>query len=314
MSLGSAYPSDVIHKAVKYARKKGVTIVCAAGNGFGEPVGYPAAYPECIAVSSVGPTGNIAFYSSYGKQVALAAPGGDMTNGAQDGIWQNTNYPESQGGNGDDYYPFQGTSMASPHVAAVAALIESQGVHDPARVREVLTQTATPNGDANKYGAGILSASAATSRAAAMNNLKLRHLLLWGLGFVILTVGGGPRRSLKLRAAMAAALGLGFFAPDWWTGFVGADSAWNLVGFSALAPMLVFALLRKGAGVKIAGTFALGVGVCLWANWNNATLPFTSATFGPTAALPWTFANMGAALAIGAASAWRAFRAANAPR
>ena len=312
MSLGSRYPSDVIHNACKYAAKKGVVIVCAAGNGFGEPVGYPAAFKECIAVSSVGPTGQIAKYSSYGKQVALAAPGGDKMDSGNpaDGILQNTNQPESQGGNGDSYYSYQGTSMASPHVAAVAALIMSQGVTDPARVRELLTKTATPNGDANKYGAGILSASHATARAAQINGLKLRHFLAFGLGFLLLAVGG-RRRSLGLRLAMGAALAVGMFGPDWFAARVGADSAWNLLAFSALAPIALYAALRRGPGVKIAGALALGTAVCLYANWHNDTLPFTSATFGETAPLPWTMANLGAALALGCAAAWRAFRATN---
>ena len=310
MSLGSRYPSDVIHNACKYAAKKGVVIVCAAGNGFGEPVGYPAAFKECIAVSSVGPTGQIAKYSSYGKQVALAAPGGDKIDSGNpaDGILQNTNQPESQGGNGDDYYSYQGTSMASPHVAAVAALIMSQGVTDPARVRELLTKTATPSGDPNKYGAGILSASHATARAAQINGVKLRHFLVFGLGFLLLAVGG-RRRSLGLRLAMGAALAVGMFGPDWFAARVGADSAWNLLAFSALAPIALYAALRRGPGVKIAGALALGTAVCLYANWHNDTLPFTAATFGETAPLPWTMANLGAALALGCAAAWRAFRA-----
>jgi hypothetical protein len=148
MSLGGPTYSKVMHDACKYALKKGVTIVCAAGNGFGEGVGFPAAYPECIAVSSVGPTKQLAKYSSYGKQVALAAPGGDMIDSRdpKDGILQNTIYPESAGGRGDDYYAFQGTSMASPHVAAVAALIVAGGEKDPARVRDVLVKTAEPGG------------------------------------------------------------------------------------------------------------------------------------------------------------------------
>jgi serine protease len=315
MSLGSRYPSDVIHNACKYARKKGVVIVCAAGNGFGEGVGYPAAFPECIAVSSVGPTGQIAKYSSYGKQVALAAPGGDMIDSGDpaDGILQNTNYPESQGGKGDGYYAFQGTSMASPHVAAVAALIEAQGVKDPARVKEILLKSATPNGDSNKYGAGVLSASKATAKAAQTSAVKLRHLLVVGLGCLMFTVGGGRRRSWGLRAAMGGALALGMFGPDWWSSVVGADSAWNLLGFSALLPMAAYVLLRRGPGVKVAGILALGMAVNLYANWHNDTLPFTTATFGD-AALPWTFANLGAAVALGWAASWRAFRATNLPR
>ena len=71
MSLGSPFPDAVIRKACVYASKKNVIIVAAAGNSGKQGVGYPAAYPECIAVSAVGPSGKIAGYSSWGKQVAL---------------------------------------------------------------------------------------------------------------------------------------------------------------------------------------------------------------------------------------------------
>lgn len=305
MSLGSAFPSDVIHKACKYAAKKGVVIVCAAGNGFGAPVGYPAAFPECIAVSSVGPTGNIAKYSSYGKEVALAAPGGDMIDSGDpaDGILQNTNYPESAGGRGDDYYAFQGTSMASPHVAAVAALIMSQGVTDPARVKDILVKSAVPKGDKNKYGAGILSAANATAKAEGLTKgVKLRHLVAFGLLVPFFLMGRRTRFGLRL--AMYGALLMGFYGADWFASVVGADSAWNLLSFSALAPLAAYALLRNGLGIKVAGVLGVGTAVGLWANWHNGTIPFTTATFGE-AALPWTALNLVMALAIGMLAARR---------
>jgi serine protease len=167
MSLGSAYPDQLMGSACEYARKKGVTIVCAAGNSGREGVGYPAAYKDCIAVSSVGPKGDLSFYSSWGKQVAIAAPGGDkQVGGDAGGILQNTIMPDDHGVPVDDYYTFQGTSMASPHVAAVAALIVSQGVKNPDDVRAVLLKSAHKKGPANKYGAGILDAGAAAKLAA----------------------------------------------------------------------------------------------------------------------------------------------------
>ena len=308
MSLGSAFPSDVIHKAVKYARKKGVVIVCAAGNSFGGKVGYPAAYPECIAVSAVGPNGNIAKYSSYGKEVAISAPGGDMVDSGNpaDGILQNTNFPESQGGKGDDYYAFQGTSMASPHVAGVAALLVSQGINDPAQIREILEQTAQPKSDKTKYGAGILSAVQATAKAEALGSVKLRHLLLVGLGFLLFSVG--PRRNWRLRMAMFGALTAGFFGPDLASRIFGWDTAWNLLTFSALPALALYAILPKGPGVKVAGMMGLGLAVNLWANWHNGTIPFSAAAFGD-AALPWTMTNMVAALGVGAIAALKAYRA-----
>ena len=172
MSLGSPFPDAVIRSACTYASKKGVVIVAAAGNSGKQGVGYPAAYSECIAVSSVGPSGKLAGYSSWGKQVALAAPGGDI-GGYSDrdesaGILQNTNLPVEYGGQGDGYYAFQGTSMASPHVAAAAALVMAQGIKDPAKVRKALTESAAKvtGGDIKKYGAGILNVDNATALAA----------------------------------------------------------------------------------------------------------------------------------------------------
>ena len=172
MSLGSPFPDAVIRSACTYASKKGVVIVAAAGNSGKQGVGYPAAYSECIAVSSVGPSGKLAGYSSWGKQVALAAPGGDI-GGYSDrdesaGILQNTNLPVEYGGQGDGYYSFQGTSMASPHVAAAAALVMAQGIKDPVKVRKALIESAAKvtGGDVKKYGAGILNVDNATALAA----------------------------------------------------------------------------------------------------------------------------------------------------
>jgi len=111
---------------------------------------------------------------------------------------------------------------------------------------------------------------------------------------------------------MFGALAVGFFGPDWFASLVGADSAWNLVGFSALLPILLYAALRRGPAVKIAGMLGLGFGVCLWANWHNDTLPFTTATFGD-APMAWVATNVIAALGVGMAAARRAFRATNLP-
>ncbi|MBC8140357.1 MAG: peptidase S8 [Armatimonadetes bacterium] len=308
MSLGSSQPSSVIQKACQYALKKGVTIVCAAGNSSREGVGYPAAFPECVAISSVGPTGELARYSSWGEQVALAAPGGDMMQSgeAKDGILQNT-ILRGERGKGDDYYAFQGTSMASPHAAAVAALVASQGVTDPARVRDILTKSATPAGEPKKFGAGILSAANAVSMTSAVEGFKLRHLLL--LGGAVLILGIGPRRSFWTRAGMLGALGAGFFGADAAQTAFGANSAWNLLTFSAALPAVAYFAGRKSlGGAKVAGTFALGTAVCLWAGWHNDLHPFTDLAFGTGAAHPWTFANMGAAFVIANLAGWKAVK------
>jgi len=161
MSLGGPGRSDILGKAVTYAHNAGVVIVCAAGNDSTTDVGYPAGYPESISVGSVGPENNRAYYSNYGRGVELAAPGGDMRYD-DGGIVQNTIYTQDPSQNG--YFWFQGTSMASPHAAAVAALVIAAGVTDPDDVREVLLATAADNGDAG-LGAGTVDAAAAVTMA-----------------------------------------------------------------------------------------------------------------------------------------------------
>ena len=95
MSLGGAFPSTVHKKAVKYAHDKGVTVICAAGNESRGKVGYPAAYPGAVAVSATQFDESVTFYSNYGKDIDIAAPGGNTGvdqngDGMPDGVLQNT--------------------------------------------------------------------------------------------------------------------------------------------------------------------------------------------------------------------------------
>src|SRR6185369_13846778 len=169
MSLGGAFPSAVLKKAVAYAHGKGVTVVCAAGNDGRGRVGYPAAYPGAIAVSATQFDEATTFYSNWGKDIDIAAPGGNTRvdqngDGMPDGVLQNTiaiGDPTK-----DDYFGYMGTSMASPHVAGVAALVVGEGVTDPDRVEQILKDSArkptNQTYNSERYGAGIVDAPAST--------------------------------------------------------------------------------------------------------------------------------------------------------
>jgi serine protease len=167
MSLGGRSASTTLESALAYAYGQGVTIVCASGND-GSPtrVHYPAAYNAyCIAVGATRYDEAVAYYSNCGSALDLTAPGGDLTvdqngDGYGDGVLQETYYSGGWG-----YWFFQGTSMATPHVAGVAALVIAKGIAtSPDEVRNVLQSTAKDRGASgwdSRYGWGIVDAYAA---------------------------------------------------------------------------------------------------------------------------------------------------------
>ena len=171
MSLGGLDDSRTLRAAVEEAYRQGVTFVCAAGNDFedGSPIAYPAAYDEfCIAVGAVRYDMSRAPYSNVGAYVDVVAPGGDLRvdqndDGYVDGILQQTFVGEP-----DDfaYWFFQGTSMATPHVAGLAALLASRGITDPDEIRLAIEATAVDMGVSGwdqEYGWGGIDAAAAVA-------------------------------------------------------------------------------------------------------------------------------------------------------
>jgi subtilisin family serine protease len=146
MSLGSPMPSDTMQKALRYAKARGVIVVAAAGNSGGS-VGYPGAYPETIAVAASDWEDNIASFSSRGDEVKFIAPGVSILSSAM----------------GGDFASMSGTSMASPHVAGLAALVVSQGyrgLDGPDGVLAQMKKAAVklPNLTAQEQGYGMIDA------------------------------------------------------------------------------------------------------------------------------------------------------------
>lgn len=129
LSLGAPASSPAEQALFTDAREAGVILVAAAGNnGDSTPI-FPASYDGVVSVSAVGPDASRAFYSNFGPGIDVAAPGGDMRadrdgDGFPDGVLSTGG--DDSGTNLQFVFPFQqGTSMAAPHVAGVAALMEA---------------------------------------------------------------------------------------------------------------------------------------------------------------------------------------------
>jgi serine protease len=173
MSLGGGGENKLMQEAIDYAYDKGVVIIAAAGNENRNSSSYPARYPKVISVSATDSAGNKAPYSNYGAGVDISAPGGSETGK----IIQET----IKGTNGQpEFIGLQGTSMASPHVAGVAALIKASGIESPQQVTEILQQSVrkVKEDPLNHYGAGQLDAAEAV-KLAFKGKITFRDFFRW---------------------------------------------------------------------------------------------------------------------------------------
>jgi subtilisin family serine protease len=153
MSLGSSEPDEEIHQALLLAISKGIFVITAAGNEGPDldTVGYPAGFPEMVAVGSIDRRKRLSQFSSRGRQVDVVAPGDEIT----------SCYPPR------GYAVLSGTSMATPFVSGVVALAlakhRKMGGKTPLRTQQDLIQhlcrtsaDAGPAGFDPLYGCGIL--------------------------------------------------------------------------------------------------------------------------------------------------------------
>lgn len=213
LSLGGPRNSKVLEDAVAHARAQGTVVVAAAGNSGGS-VGYPGGTDGVIGVSATDSNDKLATFSSRGKGVDIAAPG---VNVVQQTICEG-------GKNKCEIFPgWNGTSMASPHVAGAAAMIVGMGVTDPAAVEEALTSHARvvddSEGGKRLYGAGILDIGS-TLRAIQMKHTLVRlGLVALFTALVFAWMDKQKRKDVRvltpqfLFGALAAGPGLLFFLP-----------------------------------------------------------------------------------------------------
>ncbi|MBQ0961880.1 S8 family serine peptidase [Ideonella sp. 4Y11] len=171
MSLGgSGACSTTTQNAINGARSRGTVVVVAAGNSNANASNFnPANCAGVITVAAVGRTGARAYYSNYGAVVDLAAPGGDMSTGTTNGVYSTLNAGTSTPG-ADSYAYYEGTSMATPHVAGAAALMLAANpalTPDDVEARMKASTRAFP-GTCSQCGTGIVDANAAVDAAVVV--------------------------------------------------------------------------------------------------------------------------------------------------
>jgi len=179
LSLGGDISTPVLRTSVAFAVKRGVLVVAAAGNEgdlaprpYGDGVhdnvprpSYPASYPNVLGVGAIGQRTTLASFSSIGSQVDVVAPGVRIlsTSCRLDAVgWRDDVCPSNSSSQQPThtYEYLSGTSMASPFVAATAALLKSRFPRwSASRITSELERTARDLGAAGRdplYGYGLV--------------------------------------------------------------------------------------------------------------------------------------------------------------
>jgi serine protease len=155
MSLGGPNSSNAERRAIDNLTNEGILLVAAAGNSGNEenPVEYPSSYDNVMSIAAMDSDSRIARFSTHNTQVSVAGPGVKVLS--------------LTGSRTNSYSEFSGTSMATPHVAGVAALLMAEFTSKSAAdIREALERSATDFGACGKdrlHGHGLVDAMAAAN-------------------------------------------------------------------------------------------------------------------------------------------------------
>ena len=186
MSLGGTGKSSTYQEVINQVVAQGVTVIAAAGNEANDPQNpnpteYPCAYNNVICVGAVAHSLfsglERASYSNYNSFVDVVAPGGEFwileAYGVLSTVWNDER-------NQADYEFLQGTSMATPHVSGLVALMLSVNpTLTPAQIEQILKETAYdlgPAGRDNEYGSGLINAFRAVNYGTLSTTPKLQVL------------------------------------------------------------------------------------------------------------------------------------------
>lgn len=169
LSLGGGGACDITTQAaINSARSRGAVVVVAAGNSAANAANFsPASCAGVISVAATNRSGGRASYSNFGTVVDVAAPGGQMSfAGDPNGVLSTLNSGSTTPGT-DTYAYYQGTSMATPHVSGVAALMLARNAAlTPDQVESMIKSTARAfPATCSQCGTGIVNAAAAVAAA-----------------------------------------------------------------------------------------------------------------------------------------------------
>ncbi|GAX56086.1 extracellular protease [Streptomyces olivochromogenes] len=171
MSLGgSGACTSATQSAITAAVNRGTTVVVAAGNDNDNAANYsPASCNNVVTVAATGRSGSRASYSNYGSIVDISAPGGDMSTATANGIYSTLN-SGTKTPSSESYAYYQGTSMATPHIVGLVALMKSANSSlTPAQIETAIKNNARalPGTCSGGCGAGLADATKTVQAVAS---------------------------------------------------------------------------------------------------------------------------------------------------